>query len=104
MPTMIYSVILMLDGKWLSLQHWMPSYKHRIGTTGLSYAPIHAATPTYLMLQTHSKSAPLIAFAVQVRQGYYGCGHQVQAQTPATALHHMAQTIVLAGYTDPRHF
>jgi hypothetical protein len=44
----------------------------------------------------------LIAFAARVRQAYYGRGRQVQAQTPETALRHVAQTLVLAGYADPR--
>jgi hypothetical protein len=44
----------------------------------------------------------LIAFAARVRRGYYGRGRQVQAQTPETALRHVAQTIVLAGYDNPR--
>jgi hypothetical protein len=43
----------------------------------------------------------LIDFAARNRRGYYGRGLQVGAQTPETALRHMAQTIVLAGYPDP---
>jgi hypothetical protein len=44
----------------------------------------------------------LLAFASRVRRGYYGRGRPVQAQTPETALRHVAQTLVLAGYPDPR--
>jgi hypothetical protein len=44
----------------------------------------------------------LLGFAARVRRGYYGRGAQVQAQTPETALRHVAQTLVLDGYTDPR--
>jgi hypothetical protein len=44
----------------------------------------------------------LVGFAARVRRGYYGRGRQVQSQTPETALRHVAQTIVLAGYADPR--
>jgi hypothetical protein len=44
----------------------------------------------------------LLGFASRVRRGYYGRGHQVNAQTPETALRHVAQTLVLAGYPDPR--
>jgi integrase len=44
----------------------------------------------------------LIAFTQRVRRGYYGRGARVQAQTPETALRHVAQTLVLAGYPDPR--
>jgi hypothetical protein len=44
----------------------------------------------------------LLGFAARIRRGYYGRGAQVQAQTPETALRHVAQTLVLDGYTDPR--
>jgi integrase len=44
----------------------------------------------------------LIGFAARVRRGYYGRGRTVQAQTPETAVRHVAQAIVLAGYPDPR--
>jgi hypothetical protein len=44
----------------------------------------------------------LIGFAAPVRRGYYGQGAQVNAQTPETALRHVAQTLVLAGYPDPQ--
>ena len=44
----------------------------------------------------------LIGFAARNRRGYYGRGLQVGTQTPETALRHVAQTIVLAGYPDPR--
>jgi hypothetical protein len=44
----------------------------------------------------------LLGFAARIRRGYYGRGSQVQAQTPETALRHVAQTLVLDGYPDPR--
>jgi hypothetical protein len=44
----------------------------------------------------------LLGFAARVWRGYYGRGSQVQAQTPETALRHVAQTLVLDGYPDPR--
>jgi hypothetical protein len=44
----------------------------------------------------------LVGFTARVRRGYYGRGNQVHAQTPETALRHVSQTIVLAGYPDPR--
>jgi integrase len=62
-----------------------------------------ARCDTYL--QQTSKSIQqnlLIGFAARVRRGYFGRGAQVQAQTPETALRHVAQTIVLAGYADLR--
>jgi hypothetical protein len=43
----------------------------------------------------------LLGFAARVRRGYYGRGAQVQAQTPETALCHVAQTLVFDGYPDP---
>jgi hypothetical protein len=42
----------------------------------------------------------LIGFTARVRRGYFGRGLTVQAQTPETALRHVAQTIVLAGYAN----
>ncbi len=44
----------------------------------------------------------LLGFAARNWRGYYGRGAQVQAQTPETALRHVAQTLVLDGYPDPR--
>jgi hypothetical protein len=44
----------------------------------------------------------LVAFAARMRQGHYGKGCKVQSQTPKTTLRHVAQTLVLAGYADPR--
>jgi hypothetical protein len=44
----------------------------------------------------------LIGFAARIRRGYYGRGIKVQAQTSETSLRHVAQTLVLAGYPDPR--
>jgi hypothetical protein len=44
----------------------------------------------------------LVGFAARARRGYYGKGRQVNAQTPETALPHVSQALVLAGYPDPR--
>jgi hypothetical protein len=44
----------------------------------------------------------LLAFAARVRTGLFGHGLQVGFQSVETALRHMAQTLVLAGYEDPR--
>jgi hypothetical protein len=43
-----------------------------------------------------------MAFAAKVRAGAFGQGRQVGCQSVATALRHVAQTFVLAGYPDPR--
>ena len=40
----------------------------------------------------------LLSFAAQNRWLYYYRYHQVGTKTPETALRHVAQTIVLAGY------
>ena len=45
---------------------------------------------------------PLLCFAAPNRRVYYGRDRQVGAQTLETALRHVAQTIVLVGYSDPR--
>jgi hypothetical protein len=63
-----------------------------------------ARCDTYLQQMTKSvQQNLLIGFTARVRRGYFGKGAQVQAQTPETALRHVAQTsIVLAGYAGPR--
>ena len=43
----------------------------------------------------------LLGFYAQNRRGYYSRGCKVGSPTPHTALRHMSQTIVLAGYEDP---
>ena len=44
----------------------------------------------------------LLTFAVAVREGQYGVGHQVQVQSVSKALRAVAQKYVLDGYPDPR--
>jgi hypothetical protein len=44
----------------------------------------------------------LLAFAAQVRFGLFGKGKPVGHQTVEKALRHVAQTLQLAGYDDPR--
>jgi hypothetical protein len=44
----------------------------------------------------------LIAFAARVRTGIYGRAVQVGFQSVEKALRHVAQTLLLAGYDDPR--
>jgi hypothetical protein len=56
-------VILMLGGKRLPLHQWMTSCKQKIGTIGLSSAPMHAATLTSSTLKNlfnSSSSSPLL--------------------------------------------
>jgi hypothetical protein len=44
----------------------------------------------------------LLAFAARVRTGLFGKGQQVGHQSVEKALRHVAQTLQLAGYDDPR--
>jgi hypothetical protein len=44
----------------------------------------------------------LIAFATWVRTGLYGKGEQVGHQSVEKASRHVAQTLQLAGFDDPR--
>ncbi len=44
----------------------------------------------------------LLTFAVAVREGKYGLGHQVKVQSVAVALRSVAQKYVLDGHPDPR--
>lgn len=44
----------------------------------------------------------LLAFAARVRTGIFGLGKRVGFQSVEKALRHVAQTLVLAGYDDPR--
>jgi hypothetical protein len=49
-----------------------------------------------------SKQTYLLAFAARVRSGIFGNAVQVGHQTVEKALRHVAQTLLLAGYDDPR--
>jgi hypothetical protein len=48
------------------------------------------------------KQTYMLAFAAQVRSGIFGHGIQVGAQSVEKALCHVAQTLLLVGYNDPR--
>lgn len=49
-----------------------------------------------------TKQVYLLAFAARFRTGIFGKANQVGAQSVDKALRHVAQTLVLAGYEDPR--
>jgi hypothetical protein len=49
-----------------------------------------------------SKQTYFLAFAARVRSGIFGNAIQVGHQTVEKALRHVAQTLLLAGYDDPR--
>jgi len=57
----------------------------------------------WLRYHSHaSKQTHLIAFAARVRTGIFGRAIQVGHQSVEKALRYVAQTLVLAGYPDPR--
>ena len=49
----------------------------------------------------HILTDRLLTFAVAVREGQYGNGHQVQVQSVAKALRFVSQKLVLDGHTNP---
>jgi hypothetical protein len=60
-------------------------------------------TSPYLQgLDRPARQNLLIAFASRVRTGLFGKGQQVGHQSVEKALRHVAQTLQLAGYDDPR--
>jgi hypothetical protein len=66
------------------------------------YAIAASADPYLRGLDRSGKQNLLIAFAARVRTGLYGKGRQVGHQSVEKALRHVAQTLQLAGYDDPR--
>jgi hypothetical protein len=75
----------------------MTASKPSIGNLGLNSAATHAVTPTCSTAPNQSNNN----YTSVLLRGYYGRRAQVQAQTPETALRHVAQTLVLDGYPDP---
>jgi hypothetical protein len=95
-------MILTLGGKQLPLPWWTISYVQKPGKVGLSSAPTPAviptcSKPTRVSNKTYSSfslcGSNVVTFVADLK---------VQAQTPETVLHHVAQTIMLAGYDNPR--
>jgi integrase len=66
------------------------------------YATASNRPPTLHGLDKPERQSLLIAFAARVRTGLYGKGRQVGHQTVEKALRHVAQTLELAGFADPR--
>jgi hypothetical protein len=60
------------------------------------------ANPYFQGLDRPGRQNLLLAFAARVRTGVFGKGQQVGHQSVEKALRHMAQTLQLAGYDDPR--
>jgi hypothetical protein len=66
------------------------------------YAIAASADPYLRGLDRSRRQNLLIAFAARVRNGLYGKGRQVGHQSVEKALRHVAQTLQLAGYDNPR--
>ena len=62
----------------------------------------HATRPLPIGHLHHNPTEPHTRFCCTEKEDYYSRGYQVGSQTPETALRHVSQTIVLAGYSDPR--
>ena len=67
-----------------------------------SYARACNVDPWLRGYSKHSQQEYLLAFAARVRTGIFGRAVQVGYQSVEKALRHVAQTLVLAGYDDPR--
>jgi hypothetical protein len=78
----------------------MTTCKPKTGTPGWSSAV--RRDPHLLNCTKPLQQQLLIGFAERIRQGYCSRRLKVQAQTPETALRHVVQTLVLAGYPDSR--
>jgi hypothetical protein len=61
-----------------------------------------SASPYLQTVDKPDRTNLLLAFAARVRTGIYGKGKQVGHQSVEKALRHVAQTLQLAGYDDPR--
>ena len=97
-PSDLWSnVIATLRGQRLPLQRWTMK-------PGKKVSPIGQAMLEHTMLipGKHSQQEYLLAFAARVRTGIFGRAVQVGYQSVEKALRHVAQTLVLAGYDDPR--
>jgi hypothetical protein len=102
MPEQTLLVTSTLDGKRLPLPQWMTASKRKNWNAWLDLCA-NSRRDSYLTdCENPIQQQLLLGFATRVRRGYYGRGSHVQAQTPETALRHVAQTLVLDGYPDPR--
>ncbi len=53
-------------------------------------------------LPPHNIEDMLLTFAVAVREGQFGLGRQIKAQSVEAALRAISQKYVLGGYSNPR--
>ena len=96
-----YNVFETLRVKRLALQLWMDPSGIATGKRGKCIAGSIRMPPAKIQAP-HILTDQLITFAVAVREGQYGKGHQVQVQSVKFALQAVAQKYVLDGYPDPR--
>ena len=66
------------------------------------YAEGANASPYFLGMDKPSRQNLLLAFAARIQTGLFGKGKPVGHQSVEKALRHVAQTLQLAGYDDPR--
>jgi hypothetical protein len=90
-----------LDAAWAAIGVATVDDKER-SKSWRCYAIAASADPYLRGLDRSGKQNLLIAFAARVRTGLYGKGRQVGHQSVEKALRHVAQTLQLAGYDDPR--
>jgi hypothetical protein len=93
-----------LDAAWAAIgtatvddkergKHWEDWTRYALGAN---------QSPYFLGMDRPDRQNLLLAFAARVRTGLYGKGQQVGHQSVEKALRHVAQTLQLAGYDDPR--
>jgi hypothetical protein len=93
-----------LDAAWAAIgvatvddtdrqRHWEDWRRYALGAS---------ADPYLRRIDRSDRQNLLLAFAARVRTGLYGQGRQVGHQSVEKALRHVAQTLQLAGYDDPR--
>ena len=68
----------------------------------LQYVAEWRQAPYLPDMSKHDQQEILLAFGARVRTGFFGKKRQVGAQSVEKAMRHVAQTLVLAGFTDPR--
>jgi hypothetical protein len=93
-----------LDAAWAAIgvatvddkdraKHWEDWRRYALGAS---------TDPYFRGVERADRQNLLLAFAARVRTGLYGKGRQVGHQSVEKALRHVAQTLQLAGYDDPR--
>jgi hypothetical protein len=93
-----------LDAAWSAIGVATVDDKERIKSWDdwKRYAEGANASPYFLGMDKPSRQNLLLAFAARIRTGLFGKGKPVGHQSVEKALRHVAQTLQLAGYDDPR--